>query len=135
MLSLWALWCTSMSPCKCTYGSSSCCEACQYILRIVLSTAPTIFITIESENATEGSQYTLICNVSGHESLMATVTYQWCRDSSTIQGPDANNTLHFNEVDRDDSGTYTCRVTVSSMLLNSNITAEESLKVTVIGKF
>ncbi len=80
---------------------------------------------------TEGSPYTLTCTVSGHQSLMATVTYQW---SSSLQGQTDGMNYTFNPIDRDDNGTYTCQVTISSPLLNSDIIVEQdSTKIQVTG--
>ncbi len=83
---------------------------------------------------TEDSSYTLICTVSGHQSLMnRTIMYQWSSDSNNLQGPTDQMTYTFNPVDRYDNGTYTCRVTISSPLLNSNIVEEDSTPFQVTG--
>ena len=104
------------------------------------SIAPAVSASVSrSGSRTEGDQYTLTCTVSGHQSLMATVTYQWSRGSTILNSQTSSrytftaNRLIFNPVDREDSGTYTCRATVRSSLLNSNITPQGSTSFTVTG--
>ena len=82
----------------------------------------------------EGNEYTLTCTVSGDQSLASySVTYQWSRDSGTVQGQMIENRLVFNPVEPDDNGTYTCRATVSSSLLNGDITVDGSTAISVTG--
>ncbi len=78
--------------------------------------------------AIEGSPYTLTCTVSGHH--MATVTYQWSRSSGNLERPTDGMNYTFNQIDRDDNGTYTCRVTISSSF--PNITVQDSTTLTGI---
>ena len=82
---------------------------------------------------TEGIQYTLTCTVSGHERVMdMTVTYQWLKDSSIMQGQ-TDSTLTFNPLNRDDGGAYTCRATISSSLLTDDIVEDGSTTFQVTG--
>ena len=98
------------------------------------TTANTVTVTVSgSGTPTEGSPFTLTCTVSGHQSLMATVTYQWSRSSGSLQGPTNGMTYTFNPIDRDDNGTYTCQVTISSPLLNSDIAEQDSTTLLVSG--
>ena len=101
-------------------------------------TVPAISVAVSTSSAfpLEGNQYILTCIVSGHESLTPpSVTYQWLRGFSTVQDPSTYNSLIFNPVGPDDSGTYTCRANVNSSLLDSdNITAEGSTTFSVTGK-
>ena len=107
------------------------------VLRMpVASLVPDITVSVSASSAfpLEGNQYALTCTVSGQESLTSSsVTFQWLRDSSTVQGPNTNNRLVFNPVDRFDNGTYTCRVTVSSSLLNNDIVEEGETTFSVSG--
>ncbi len=65
---------------------------------------------------------------------MATaVTYQWFGSSGSLQGPTDGMTYTFNPIDRDDNGTYTCRVTISSPLLNTNIVKQGLTTLQVTG--
>ena len=106
-----------------------------YSTTVSIPPPPPLTVTVSGSSACplEGSQYTLTCTVSGHESLTSpSVTYQWLRGSSTVQGQ-SNNGLVFNPVGPDDSGTYTCRATVSSSILNCDITAQGSTTFSVTG--
>ncbi len=99
----------------------------------IRSIVPVITVTVSRVGTpTEGSPYTLTCMVSGHQSLMATETYQWSRSSGSLQGQ-ANYT--FNTIDRDDNGTYTCRVTINSPFLNSDIVEQDSITFHVTGTY
>ena len=81
----------------------------------------------------EDNQYTLTCTVSGQQLLMATaILYQWSNTTDFLQSQTA--TLNFNPVDRYDSGTYTCQVTIRSPLLNGDITVQNLTTFQVTGK-
>ncbi len=81
---------------------------------------------------TEGNEYTLTCTVSGHQSLMTTVTYQWLKNSNILPS-ETGGRLIFNPVDRYDNGTYTCRVTISSQILNNETIIMDSATLHVTG--
>ena len=100
-----------------------------------LSLVPAISVVVSGSPAapTEGAQYTLTCTVSGHENLMASVTYEWLNNSNIVQGQ-TNNRFIFNPVDRYDNGTYTCRVIINSPLLNSSIMRQGTTTLSVSGK-
>ena len=87
--------------------------------------APDIVVEVIGSSASPrvGDQYTLTCTPSGHQMLLATVTYQWLNNSIILQNQN-DSTLVFNPVNRHDSGIYTCLVTLNSPLLNSIITAQ-----------
>ena len=90
----------------------------------------TVEVTSSDPSPTEGDQYTLTCTVSGLQSIpSATVTYQWFRSSVSVQGPTINNQLIFNPVDRNDNGTYTCRATILT-----DIVEEDTFTFVVSGK-
>ena len=65
--------------------------------------------------------YTLTCDVSGADNLSPTITYQWARDGETV--PDSNSrTLGLSPIQLSNAGNYSCRATISSALLNNDIT-------------
>ncbi len=101
------------------------------------TSANTVAVTVHGGGtSTEGSEYTLTCTVSGHQSLInRTIMYQWSRDPNNLQGLTDQMTYTFNSIDRYDNGTYTCRVTISSPLLNSDIVVQNSTTFQVTGLF
>ena len=80
----------------------------------------------------EGQDYTLTCQVSGHHSLLASLRYQWL-NNSIVMFAHTTTSVSFRQVDRYDSALYTCRVTISSPLLNSDITRQGSARLQVTG--
>ena len=65
---------------------------------------------------------TLTCDVFGADNLNPTITYQWTRNGETV--PDVSSgTLNLSPLTLTSSGEYTCNVTVSSTLLESDIQA------------
>ena len=64
---------------------------------------------------------------------MATVTYQWFKNSNFITQSQTSNQYTFSPVDRYDNGTYTCQATVSSPLLNSDHVRQGSTTIQVTG--
>ena len=94
--------------------------------------APTVEINTTG-NPVEGDHYNLTCSVSGYQSFImnATVAYEWLKNSTLINN---QTSLIFGSIDRSDSGTYTCQVTISSLLLNSDITVENDTMFQVTGR-
>ena len=69
-----------------------------------------------------GNILTCDAYVSGADNLNPTITYQWTRNGETV--PDGNpRTLDLSPLQLSHAGNYTCRATISSSLLNNNITA------------
>ena len=65
---------------------------------------------------------TLTCDVSGADRLNPTITYQWTRNGETV--PDSNSrTIDLSPLQLSHAGNYTCRATISSSLLDNDITA------------
>ena len=82
--------------------------------------------------------YTLTCDVSGAENLNPEITYQWTRNDGTIQ----TQALGINSkmltlgtgpspLQLSNAGNYECRVNVGSSLLNNDIMAASSHRVTI----
>ena len=68
---------------------------------------------------------TLTCDVSGADNLDPTITYRWTRNGDPVTVPDSSsNTFSFSPLGLSQAGVYTCRVTVSSSLLNQNSNAD-----------
>ena len=83
-----------------------------------------------------GENTSLSCGVSGTDNLLApTLTYIWERDSVTISEA-VEATLKLGPLRTNDSGNYSCRVTVSdSFLTNYSIKlSSELVTIKVIGK-
>lgn len=86
----------------------------------------------ESSNPMEGSEYILTCVLSGHQSLMATVMYQWFNNSNLLQGQ-TRERLIFNSVSRYDNGTYSCQVSIHSPLINYTVSRQSMFNLQVTG--
>ena len=64
---------------------------------------------------------------------MATeILYQWFSNSRTVHGQ-TNSRFVFNPVNRYDNGTYTCKVIITSPLLNSNVLKQNMTTLSVSG--
>ena len=75
---------------------------------------------------------TLTCDVSGAENLNPTITYQWTKNGETL--PDTSSgTLTLSPLQLSHSGNYTCSATISSSLLDDDITAisDNNLNITI----
>ena len=76
--------------------------------------------------------FSLSCVVSGTDNLNSpTLTYQWRRDGSIIPGQEGR-LLSLSPLNASSAGQYTCRVTVSSQLLSSDVTAGSNALVVSI---
>ena len=63
---------------------------------------------------------TLTCDVFGADNLNPTITYKWTRNGEIV--PESNSrTVNLSPLTLSSAGKYTCNVTVSSTLLNSDI--------------
>ena len=96
--------------------------------------APFFSVTISSSGQpTEGQDYVLTCNVSGIQSLSASITYQWDKIGSSF-GNSTSQQLTFNQLMCSDGGQYRCTVTISSQYLNSTNNATNSTTIIVTCK-
>ena len=83
------------------------------------------------------SGYTLTCIASGAENLNPAITYQWTRNYGTTQTQVGINSKMFtlgtdpSPLQLSNAGNYECRVTVGSSLLNNDIMAASSHRVTI----
>lgn len=66
--------------------------------------------------------HTLTCRVFVTDNICPTITYQWIKNNITvIQFGTESSTLSFSPLRLSDAGQYTCRVTISSLYLSSDI--------------
>ena len=83
-------------------------------------------------NRREGSNYTLVCNASGHERLNhMSIKYEWIRDGVIHRRVPYYT---FNPLTRNDTGNYTCRVTIISPLLDDDVIRQNYFFFNVAGK-
>ena len=82
-----------------------------------------------------GQNYSLMCTVSGADSLYPTINhYQWVHTRSQV-GTNSP-TLTFDPLVLSDAGQYSCEVTISSSLLSRNITiVSKHYRLRFISKF
>ena len=99
------------------------------------SPAPSVSVQISDSGATPttGQNYQLICSVTGAENLNSAITYRWTKDSGSGQTRVGTNSsiLSFTPLRLSDAASYVCGVIVSSSYLVSDITAVNSLNVTI----
>ena len=79
---------------------------------------------------------TLTCGVFGADRLNPTIIYRWIRNGETIQDG-SSSTLNLPSLRLSQAGEYTCRTTVSSNLLSSDIqvNAGNTQTVTIQSEF
>ena len=88
---------------------------------------PQLNVTLtESGALTEGQNYMLTCETSGGGSMA--YAYLWLKDGSVVPGQNSSTYL-FTPLLVDDSGQYSCLVSVGSM----NVTSED-VDITVVGE-
>ena len=69
-----------------------------------------------------GQSYSLMCTVTGADSLNATVAYQWFKTNPNRTQVGTNSpTLTFDPLVLSDAGQYSCEVRVSSITLVSKV--------------
>ena len=74
---------------------------------------------------------TLTCDVSGADNLNPTITYEWIRNGETV--PDGSSrSLNLSPLQLSHAGDYVCHVTVSSTLLNNDISASSGSNQSII---
>ena len=77
--------------------------------------------------------YSLMCGVTGTENLNSSIAYQWTNSSGAEIGTD--KMFLFSSLRVSDAGQYTCRATVSSPYLNSDITMMDTHDIRIQSKF
>ena len=80
------------------------------------------------------SGYSLTCDVTGAENLNPSITYWWTKNNGTqtqVQVAADPSVLSFSPLRLSDAGRYTCRATVSSPYLNSDITMMDTQDITL----
>ena len=110
-------------------ASSACCSQFFFLLSLILPSAPQISVIVSANLNTPlmmgQTDKTLTCDVSGADNLNPTITYRWTRNGDPVTVPDSSsNTFSFSPLGLSQAGVYTCRVTVSSSLLNQNSNAD-----------
>ena len=95
--------------------------------------------TIEDDILTTGTNFSLICNVYGTAKLRPELSFEWTyyNNGTDLEVVKTNsNELGFSPLKLSDAGAYTCRVSINSSLLNSNLTISSTLPhpVKVFGK-
>ena len=105
---------------------------------VIITIAPPIAVTVTANLSTllvvGQTNNTLTCGVSGAERLSPTITYQWTRHNGTTQTQVGTNseTLPLSPLRLSDAGNYSCSIT--SILLNNPVTANNSLSVSIQSK-
>lgn len=94
--------------------------------------------TIEGHNLTAGTNFSLICTISGTAKLRTTLSYQWLHSNGNDFNEIGTNSsrLHFSSLKLSEAGEYMCQVNIISSLLRSdlNITSMPLYPVRTIGK-
>ena len=85
-----------------------------------------VTLTGGSDGLMAGQNHTLTCVASGGGSMA--YTYMWLKDGIVIPGQ-TSSTFSFSSLEIDDSGQYSCRVTVGSMTVTSR-----NMSITVVGE-
>jgi len=82
-----------------------------------------------------GQSYSLICSVSGANSLSPTSTYRWYNESSNPRSQVGTaSTYTLNPLQPYHAGQYTCEVTVTSPYLNGDLSQSVMQDITVQSK-
>ena len=76
-----------------------------------------VVLTGSGGTLTEGQNHTLTCEASGGGSMA--YTYMWLRNGSVVSGQ-TSSTYSFSPLRVTDSGRYSCRVRVSSTIMNTS---------------
>ncbi len=91
-------------------------------INVSLPIVPALSVDIRSTGiSTERQNYSLTCDINGVGLLnISNREYQWGKDGNDIF---SSPILKFTPLTLNDSGTYTCTVTITSPLLNDTHTA------------
>ena len=88
----------------------------------VLSSAITVEVILPGDPPAAGQSYSLMCTVTGEDSLNSTINYQWFKTTPSRTQVETNSpTLTFDPLVLSDTGQYNCEVTVSSNQLSQDV--------------
>ena len=97
-----------------------------------LHIVPTISVEISTSGTPiVGDSYTLMCTVTGVESLNATTNFEWRKSDGSLVSSDA--VLVFRPLYFSDRGHYTCRVRVSAPYLENDLVSSAINDITFEG--
>ena len=83
--------------------------------------AITVEVISPSDPPAAGERYSLMCTVTGVDSLNPTINYQWFKTTTNRTQVGTNSPiLTFDPLVLSDAGQYSCEVTVSSSLLSQD---------------
>ncbi len=99
-----------------------------------LSIVSTLSVDITSTGIpTERQNYSLTCDINGVEFLnVSNREYQWEKNKNNIS---SSPILNFTSLTLNESGNYTCTVTITSPLLNNTRTAINRITLTIGRKY
>ena len=106
---------------KCNFEKSTDYLSCTVY---VLSSAITVEVVLPSDPPAAGQSYSLMCTVTGADSLNPTINYmyQWFKTTPSRTQVGTNSpTLTFDPLFLSDTGQYNCEVTVSSSFLSQDV--------------
>ena len=104
---------------------------------VLFTSAPSVSVVITpTGTAVVGQSYSLICSVSGADSLSPTsTTYRWYNESSNPRSQvGTTSTYSFTRLRPYHAGQYTCEVTVASPYLNGDLIQSMMQDITVQSK-
>ena len=79
-----------------------------------------------------GQNYSLICSVSGADSLSPTITYHWYNENTNPRSQvGTTSTYTFPHLRLYHAGRYTCEVMITSLYINRDLHQSEMLDITV----
>ena len=94
---------------------------------------PTISVEISTSGTPiVGESYTLMCSVTGVESLNATINFEWRKSDGSLVS--SNAVLTFSPLFSSDGGHYICNATVNSPYLENDFVTSAVEDFTVEGK-
>jgi len=100
-------------------------------------TAPSVSVVITPAGTAVVGQlgYSLICSVSGADSLSPTITYRWYNESSNPRSQiGTTSTYSFTRLQPYHAGQYTCEVTIASPYLNEDLSQSTMQDITLQSK-
>jgi hypothetical protein len=79
--------------------------------------------TVENQNLTAGTNFSLICNVDDIAKFRAELGFEWIHFNGTDfeEVNVISNEIHFSPLKLSEAGNYMCQVNIRSSLLRSNL--------------